>query len=72
VIVLRCVPFPACACRRGSAWVVPSGLTCAGVCVSQVGNCIRACGCFIPELILVDQVMPSLVEDDFSVRRASS
>ena len=34
--------------------------------VDEVGHCIRACGCYVPELILVDQILPAIMEDEFA------
>mmetsp|Transcript_69619 Transcript_69619/g.136877 ORF Transcript_69619/g.136877 Transcript_69619/m.136877 type:complete len:206 (+) Transcript_69619:25-642(+) len=34
--------------------------------VEEVGHVIRACGCFVPELVLVDQILPSIVEDEYA------
>ena len=33
----------------------------------QVGNVVRSCGCYLPEIILMDQLMPSIQEDDYEV-----
>lgn len=35
--------------------------------LDDVGSVIRACGVYLPELILVDQILPAILEDEYAV-----